>query len=748
MVEAVAVGPCGEVYAGGVFIRAGATEVSNIAMWDGRRWWPLGSGVDRWVFAIAVGASGEVYVGGAFTRAGDVKARHIAKWDGTRWSALGEGIEWNVTTLLVRPEGLYAGGMRTPDDQGRNGVARWDGERWTVLEDHRDGSVDALAFRGTSLFIGGRHWPSAHGLRIWDGVRTADPDFGNAFGDVFALAVMGANLYVGGSFQGAGLWEPKTEEERVSSPGIVRWNGQRWLAMGDGTARAAGRGYEFGVVRAIAIKGNGIYIGGDFDRAGDASARNIARWDGRRWWPLGPGIGFDPRSEYAKVGAMAVGRAGEVYAAGEFLYAGSVLANSIARWDGRQWSALVDPQGDSDQSLTAASSVLDLGPVAVTHPQANVAAVAVWNGDRQTPLNIERLEITGKGAADFRVVDSSPSVVPSCTAREVAVEFAPKEAGPKEALLTITTSDPAKREIKVALQGRGLGGIVFDEYFFEKEEEDGQEDKRRRAMLDFLVKRLQKATGLRLEIQERQLVEVGEEEGQGSGFFRRYLRWLMQQRTEDILVQNGSTKEGIGDPETGVLTIDFEYWYTAPELYDIAVIFAHEAWHIKAYFLQDAIGVFSVLGNSFAEKGVLGLSVRNMEPMEVENIIRQELGMNLRASYSSPNGFVYVQDGQYRLYELQKGEQMTVTDWGLLEDLGRAERHGNMTMAVLSGYVGGSPPPAASDRVKIYRTILLELRLVYTNPATGEFTGPFQGGRLVVEIDPFLGVGWVRYVAK
>ena len=57
------------IYAGGNFAKTGFDSLSNIARWDGSRWNPLGSGVDRYVYEVDVDDN-KVYVAGAFVRAG------------------------------------------------------------------------------------------------------------------------------------------------------------------------------------------------------------------------------------------------------------------------------------------------------------------------------------------------------------------------------------------------------------------------------------------------------------------------------------------------------------------------------------------------------------------------------------------------------------------------------------------------------------------------------------------------------
>ncbi|MFH0880653.1 MAG: MBG domain-containing protein, partial [Lentisphaerota bacterium] len=79
-VNALAIGPNGEVYAGGAFTNAGGVEARAIAKWDGSSWTNLDIGLNGAVLALAVGLDGEVYAGGSFTNlTGGCEARNIAK---------------------------------------------------------------------------------------------------------------------------------------------------------------------------------------------------------------------------------------------------------------------------------------------------------------------------------------------------------------------------------------------------------------------------------------------------------------------------------------------------------------------------------------------------------------------------------------------------------------------------------------------------------------------------------------------
>jgi hypothetical protein len=95
-------------------------------------------------------------------------------------------------------------------------------------------------------------------------------------GSVNAIAISGTDVFVGGSFTNAG-----------GVPGanyIARWDGAQWHAVGGANAISA----SFPHVKAIAIIGNDVYIGGNFTDAGGVTGANyIARWDGTQWHAVG-----------------------------------------------------------------------------------------------------------------------------------------------------------------------------------------------------------------------------------------------------------------------------------------------------------------------------------------------------------------------------------------------------------------------------------------------------------------------------
>ena len=77
--------------------------------------------------------------------------------------------------------------------------------------------------------------------------------------DVYAIAVSGSNVYVGGQFTQAG---------GSSANYIAKWNGSSWSALGSGMD---------GTVYALAVSGTDVYAGGNFTTAGSNPANRIAK---------------------------------------------------------------------------------------------------------------------------------------------------------------------------------------------------------------------------------------------------------------------------------------------------------------------------------------------------------------------------------------------------------------------------------------------------------------------------------------
>ena len=110
-----------------------------------------------------------------------------------------------------------------------------------------------------------------------------------------------------------------------------------------------------GEVRAIAVNGNEVYLGGAFRSAGGVIALNIAKWDGKNWFPVGPGVD-------GPVFGVAI-KDGQIWIGGKFAKAGIQSVNNLATWNPniRTWSDLPLPTSDTVNTITVHGNDIYVG---------------------------------------------------------------------------------------------------------------------------------------------------------------------------------------------------------------------------------------------------------------------------------------------------------------------------------------------------------------------------------------------------
>jgi hypothetical protein len=208
-------------------------------------------------------------------------------------------------------------------------------------------------------------------------------------GPVYAATVDGAgNVYIGGNFTVAG---------DIVANRVAKWNGSNWSALDSGIG-GAGPGGSNPYVNALAVSGNDLYVGGYFTNAGGILANRIAKWDGNSWSALGSGMNG------GVFGLAAIGS--DVYAGGDFNSAGGIAAARIARWNGSNWTAVGLGLDSVVFAVVASGSDLIAGGNFVTATNSNnqvitVNSIARWDGNNWTPLdlgmngNVSALAVSG-----------------------------------------------------------------------------------------------------------------------------------------------------------------------------------------------------------------------------------------------------------------------------------------------------------------------------------------------------------------
>jgi hypothetical protein len=160
----------------------------------------------------------------------------------------------------------------------------------------------------------------------WDGTQWHTLGSGNIIVNrIRAIAINGSDVYIGGDFY---LFTGTGMKSR-----LARWDGSQWHAVGGENAINSD-------VYALAASGSDVYVGGDFvDVGGAPYVDRLARWDGAQWQALGSS-GTPDGAIGNSVYNIAIS-GGDVYVGGEFANAGGVSnTGRIARWDGSQWHAL------------------------------------------------------------------------------------------------------------------------------------------------------------------------------------------------------------------------------------------------------------------------------------------------------------------------------------------------------------------------------------------------------------------------
>lgn len=296
--------------------------VSKSQTWSG-----VGGGVNGYVNAFTI-YNGDLIVGGNFTSAGGTSANYIASWNGTSWSALGTGMDNQVKALCVYNGELFAGGyFLNAGGLLVNNIARWNGSSWSDVSGGTNSIVAALTVHNNQLIVGG-YFTDCDGLPAnyissWDitnGWAALGAGTGGSQGQVMALEVYGNDLIATGFFTTAG---------GNSANQIAKWNGNSWFPLTSGTGWAT---------YSLLHYGNDLIVGGLFSTPGGINAPSIAKWDGTSWSALGSGMG--PTIVGDRYVFALASYNGNLYAGGEYLTAGGLTCNGMAKWDGNTWSDL------------------------------------------------------------------------------------------------------------------------------------------------------------------------------------------------------------------------------------------------------------------------------------------------------------------------------------------------------------------------------------------------------------------------
>jgi len=162
---------------------------------------------------------------------------------------------------------------------------------------------------------------------------------------VYAIALDGTNIYVGGDFKGF------KENSAFAMTNIARWDGDKWLALGDGLPA---------VVHALAVK-DGFLFAGYTVTNGTTATGIVSRWDGATWTDLGADLHPEDKSVLAVRALQFVGD--RLYVGGNFRSAGGVAATNIAEFSNGQWKGLTM---GTNNGVTKGRSLTEVRALAAT----------------------------------------------------------------------------------------------------------------------------------------------------------------------------------------------------------------------------------------------------------------------------------------------------------------------------------------------------------------------------------------------
>jgi len=291
-------------------------------------WEPVGPGNYTSSVSSIVFDGTDIYANGNYQNGSDVFS--YGKFSGGQWHALGawKGVSGGIGVVncaLKVGDDIYVGGVFTDGAGNPNmdRIARWNisTQTWHPVGTGLNQYVNSIVQMGSDIIVGGKFTnaggdPNADFVAKWDGVSWSAISpvviSTSSFTSVNALAVNGNDLYIGGNFENA-----------AGNPAIdylTRWDGNSFNNVG-------GWAGQVGAVFSMDIASNGdLYIGGEFPL-------KAAKFDGANWTSLGSPTAINQLVREIKV----IGS--DVYIGGNFTdVEGIATADYIAKFDGTNWS--------------------------------------------------------------------------------------------------------------------------------------------------------------------------------------------------------------------------------------------------------------------------------------------------------------------------------------------------------------------------------------------------------------------------
>jgi hypothetical protein len=388
-------------FIGGDFTAVGGLPRSSLAhiLSDGSvaPWAPSQS--DHAIFGLAL-SSGTLYVAGAFSlmngqprqalAAFDVATGTLLPWDPHADGSVSMGPE--VWTIVTRGDTVFVGGdFRQVGGQSRICLAAIDARSGLAFPWYPGGAnstVLTMALAGNTLYLGGyftqfagigRNRAAAVDLTTsavlpWNPNATGPDDPYGYTPRVAAISIRGDIVFIGGLFFGVG------GKPRV---GLAAVDADTGAALAWNPSPAHPYPYPYPYVRSLAIQGDTIYVGGNFETISGVDRISLAAIDGN----TGAALPWNPRPNFDNDVYSLTTSHGVVYVGGTFV--------SIGPWQARGCFAAFDLTtgalknwNPNDNGTVARAMVVSGGKVYVAgdftfiggQPRVGVAAIDTLTG--------------------------------------------------------------------------------------------------------------------------------------------------------------------------------------------------------------------------------------------------------------------------------------------------------------------------------------------------------------------------------
>lgn len=268
----------------------------------------------------------DIYIGGSFNRIGDLSVYNLAIYNKkTGWKTTIGNTNGEVKSIAISPkkELVIGGSFSKVDAANANNIALWNGSSWVALGSGTDGPVAKIAIDSNGKIYAGGAFAKVNNIQVnniavwnngWEALKEQASILAGLNNEVREIVISKDDLvYIGGNFDTAG---------DKSAFRIATWNGTNWGTLGNGTS---------GFVEAIAINDNFVYVGGNFNLANTETVNRIARWNlsTKKWENLGNGLS-------GSVNSISISD-DKIFAAGNFVFASNaksetIIVNNIAQW--------------------------------------------------------------------------------------------------------------------------------------------------------------------------------------------------------------------------------------------------------------------------------------------------------------------------------------------------------------------------------------------------------------------------------